>query len=437
MLSEHTLSNQFGETTPIRQGIVIPSRRNSRRNLVDSTDHFALTHITCIENGQFAEDYAIVIQAGKITYAGPHANRPSLEGHTVFDGSGKSWIIAPGFIDLQFNGGYGEDFTANPHSITSVAARLPETGVIAFLPTFITSPLEDYAEKLEATLQAEKPHHKTALKTTPGSLVLGAHIEGPFLNPDSRGAHNASLFHNPTPQALEYLDPRQAIRLLTLATERPGGLDAVRTLVDAGIVVSIGHSQATYDEAQAAFEAGVSYATHLFNAMPPPHHREPGLIGALLTQSALRCGLIVDGIHVHPAMIKLAYQCLGIGGITLVTDAMAAMGMPPGTYNIGDQRVIVDKTSARLENGTLAGSILRMDQAIRNMIQFSGCSLAEAVRMASTTPAEVLGLQDRFGHILSGYPANLVLLEASGQVQATWINGQLAYHAANIFKPPY
>jgi N-acetylglucosamine-6-phosphate deacetylase len=392
---------------------------------VNRSMNFALTHIICIEDGQLLPDQAVIVQAGKITYAGPYTDQLSLDGDTVLDGSGKAWAIAPGFIDLQFNGGYGEDFTANPHSITSVAARLPETGVVAFLPTFITSPLEDYTEKLEAILRAQETDQDTA----PGALVLGAHVEGPFLNPDSRGAHNADLFRNPTPQALEYLDPRQAIRLLTLAAERPGGLEAARAFSNAGIVISIGHSQATYDEAQAAFKAGVSYATHLFNAMPPLYHRNPGLIGALLTQSSVRCGLIVDGIHVHPAMVKLAYQCLGSGGITLVTDAMAAMSMPPGTYAIGDQTVIVDQTSARLANGTLAGSILRMDQALTNMVQFSGCTLAEAVRMASATPAEVLGIQDSFGHVLSGYPANLVLLDADGQVQATWIEGRLAYQA--------
>lgn len=399
---------------------------------MNRSKNFALTHIACNEDGQIAQDHAIIVQDGKITYSGPNDDCPSLKGYAVLDGSEKSWTLAPGFIDLQFNGGYGEDFTANPHSITSVAARLPETGVVALLPTFITSPLDDYSEKLEATLHAQKP----AQGIPPGSMVLGAHIEGPFLNPDSRGAHNASLFRDPTPQALEYLDPRQAIRLLTLAAEKPGGLHAVRALTGDGIVVSIGHSQATYEEAQAAFKAGVSYATHLFNAMPPLHQRKPGLIGALLTQSSVRCGLIVDGIHVHPAMVKLAYQCLGANGITLVTDAMAAMGMPPGTYAIGDQTVIVDETGAHLENGTLAGSILSMDQAVRNMMQFSGCSLAEAVRMASTTPAEVLGLQDHLGHVLSGYPANLVLLDAGGQVQATWIEGRLAYHAIDIPQLP-
>jgi N-acetylglucosamine-6-phosphate deacetylase len=392
---------------------------------VNRFKNFALTHITCIEDGQFAHDQAILVQEGKITYAGPYTDRPSLEGYEVLDASGKSWMVAPGFIDLQFNGGYGEDFTANPHSIASVAARLPETGVVAFLPTFITSPLEDYAKKLEAILRAQE----AAQNTTPAALVLGAHVEGPFLNPDSRGAHNASLFRHPSPKALEYLNPRQAIRVLTLAAEQPGGLEVVRTLSDTGIIVSIGHSRATYDEAQAAFRAGVSYATHLFNAMPPLHHRNPGLIGALLTQSAVRCGLIADGIHVHPAMVKLAYQNLGTRGISLVTDAMAAMGMTPGTYKIGDQTVSVDKISARLENGTLAGSILRMDQAVSNMIQFSSCSLAEAVRMASTTPAEVLGIQGLFGHVLNGYPANLVLLDSHVQVQATWIEGQLAYRS--------
>jgi N-acetylglucosamine-6-phosphate deacetylase len=390
--------------------------------------NFALTHVSRIENGQIAHDQAIIIQAGKITYAGPYTDQLSLDSHTVLDGSGKSWTVAPGFIDLQFNGGYGRDFTSNPESIAPVAARLPETGVVAFLPTFITSPLADYADKLEAVLSAQK----TIPAASRGALVLGAHVEGPFLNPDSRGAHNASLFRNPSPQALEYLDPRQAIRLLTLAAERPGGLEIVHVLSAAGIIVSIGHSRASFDEAQAAFKAGVSYATHLFNAMPLLNHRQPGLIGALLTQSTVRCGLIVDGIHVHPAMVQLAYQNLGSTGITLVTDAMAAMGMPPGTYAIGDQTVTVDKTSARLENGTLAGSILRMDQAINNMVQFSHCSLAEAVRMASTTPAEVLGIQDRFGHVLNGYPANLALLDGDCQVLATCVEGHWIYRSASI-----
>jgi N-acetylglucosamine-6-phosphate deacetylase len=393
--------------------------------------NFALTHVSRIENGQIAHNQTVIVQAGKITYAGPYTDRFTLNSYTVFDGGEKLWTVAPGFIDLQFNGGYGMDFTSNPESIASVAARLPETGVVAFLPTFITSPLADYAEKLKAVLGAQE-----MAKTTPlGALVLGAHVEGPFLNPNSRGAHNASLFRDPSPQALEYLDPRQAIRLLTLATEQPGGLDVVRALSDAGIIVSIGHSQASYEEAQAAFKAGVSYATHLFNAMPPLNHRQPGLIGALLTQTAVRCGLIVDGIHVHPAMVRLAYQSLGPTGMTLVTDAMAAMGMQPGTYAIGDQTVIVDKTSARLENGTLAGSILRMDQAINNMIQFSQCSLAEAVRMASTTPAEVLGIQDRFGHVLAGYPANLVLLDSGYRVMATCVEGYWAYQSESIPVP--
>ncbi len=221
--------------------------------------NFALIHIACIEDGQLAHDQAIIIQAGKIVFAGPYTACPSLEGYRVLDGGGKSWTVAPGFIDLQFNGGYGEDFTANPHSIISVAARLPETGVVAFLPTFITSPLEDYAEKLEALLKSQDIAQNHPL----GAAVLGAHVEGPFLNPDSRGAHNASLFRNPSPQALEYLDPRQAIRLLTLAAEQPGGLEATHALSGAGIIVSIGHSQASYDQAQAAFNAGVSYATHL------------------------------------------------------------------------------------------------------------------------------------------------------------------------------
>jgi N-acetylglucosamine-6-phosphate deacetylase len=378
---------------------------------------FTLTDVTLAEDGQMVQNAAISVKAGRIVYAGPLTGLPLPPVEPLLPGKG--WLVAPGFIDLQLNGGYGFDFTQQPDTIPAVAARLPETGVVAFLPTFITSPLAEYPAKLDLTAAAGRE--------ITGAFVLGAHLEGPFLNPAKCGAHRADLFVAPEPAALAALSPLAAIRLVTLAPEQPAGLAAIRWLREQGIVVSMGHSAATTAEALAAIEAGVGYGTHLFNAMRPLDHREPGLAGVLLTSTTTRCGLIVDGIHVHPRMVQLAWQSRGAAGLTLVTDAMAALGMPPGQYAIGGQEVRVDQTGARLADGRLAGSILRMDQAVRNMVTFTGCSIAAAIRMASTTPAEVLGLDDRLGHLRPGYPAHLVVLDHSGHVQATIVAGRVRY----------
>ncbi len=380
---------------------------------------FAINRIQIYENGQAIPDSLVVIDQGKILFAGRPEDAPGLDAMQMIDGRGLS--VAPGYIDLQFNGGYGQDFTANPASLLDVAKHLPGTGVVAFLPTFITSPLEAYPEILQEVIKAQAFQDRASNSS---ARILGAHIEGPFLNPNKKGAHPQDLFRDPLPAALAYFEPLEVVRLLTLAPERTGALDAIGRLTQQGIIVSIGHSAAGEHETLEAISAGASYATHLYNAMRSMQHRDPGLVGTLLTSNEVTCGLIVDGIHVHPRMVKLAYRCLGDKRITLVTDAMAAMGMPPGQYNIGKQRVIVENNTARLEDGTLAGSILRMDEAVRNMVAFSGCTPAEAVRMASTTPAEVLGIDGSTGHILPGYSADLVILDDNLHVLETYIAGE-------------
>jgi len=324
-------------------------------------------------------------------------------------------LIAPGFVDLQCNGAYGADLTADPGGVARVAARLPATGVTAFLPTIITSPFATYRERL-AELGA------VALLAT-GARVLGVHLEGPYLNPARRGAHDpAYLRPVDVAEILGWADPTLT-RIVTLAPELPGALEAIRALRARGIVVSAGHSAATFEQAQAGFRAGIAWGTHLFNAMGELHHREPGLPGALLA-APFPCGLIPDGQHVHPAVVQLAYRAKGPAGLTIVTDAMAAMGMPPGGYALAERRVIVDEDSARLPDGTLAGSILCMDQAVRNMIAFTGCSPAAAIRMASTTPADALGLSGR-GRVAPGCHADLVLLDGGLHVTHTIVGGEV------------
>lgn len=326
--------------------------------------------------------------------------------------------MLPGFIDLQINGAFGVDLTADPTGIATLSQHLPQHGVTAFLPTIITSPIDCYANIL------------TTCDLTPvpgGAHPLGLHLEGPFLHPDRRGAHNSDHLCLPTPENLTQLLRPDLVRLITLAPELAGGLAAIRQIRQAGIIAGVGHSTANYEEAEQFFRAGLGYAVHLFNAMPQLHQRQPGLTGALLQPMAPPAGIIADGIHVHPAMLRLAYAARGTTGLTLVSDAMAAAGLGPGNYTLGDQQVTVDERGARLADGTLAGSAILMDEAIRNMVNFGICSLAEAAIIASLTPARVLGVADQKGQLVAGYDADLVVLDADLKVYLTIVAGEVVY----------
>ncbi len=345
--------------------------------------------------------------------------------------------IVPGFIDLQLNGAYGDDFTTHGDAVTRVASRLPQTGCTSFLPTLITSPFDSYPKRLQEICEAmnllnsprDSSSHNALLGMTnsggQGVNILGVHLEGPYLNPIKTGAHNPELLREiNVEEIICWADP-SIVRIVTLAPELPNALEAIGALNGNGITVSAGHSNATFAEAVKGFENGIKWGTHLFNAMSGLHHRDPGLAGALLSSST-PCGLIVDGVHVHPAMVKLAFEMKGVDGLCLVTDAQAAMGTSKRSSQIGDRNTFADESSVRLADGTLAGSILKMDQAVRNMIEFSGCSLADAVNMASRTPAKVLGL-NRKGRIAAGCDADIVILDKDLNVQKTFVAGKLVF----------
>lgn len=326
-------------------------------------------------------------------------------------------IVAPGFIDLQVNGGFGVEVGADPAAIRTLAARLPETGVTAFLPTIVTSPPELYPTAIAAF---------EAARDLPGARPLGLHIEGPFLSPGRHGAHRRDLIEAADPRLLDTLLEGNAVRLVTLAPERPDAPDLIRRLTARGILVSLGHTDATYEQFVAGVDAGARMATHLYNAMSPFGHRAPGAVGAALLDDRVAVGLIADGIHAHPASLALALRAKGAGHIALITDMMAAAGMPPGTYALGGQRVIVDGTSARLADGTLAGSLLTMDQAVRNMVRWTDATPAAALRMASEVPARLLG-STYLGTIREGVAADLVLLDSELRVRMTIVEGEVVY----------
>ena len=372
------------------------------------------------------ERAVLCIEGGRIRAVGPQEALPIPPGAPVLDFP--DLCAVPGFVDLQVNGGFGCDFTRDPGSIPTVARRLPAFGVTAFLPTIVSSPPEVVRKAVEVVRSL--PPEPT------GARVLGLHLEGPFLNPQQAGAHNPAHLRLPSLEALAALGPLEPVRLVTLAPELPGADDVIRDLRRRGIVVAAGHTSATYEEALHALDLGVAFGTHLFSVMRPLHHRDPGIVGALLTDPRATVGLIHDGVHLHPAVVRLVWRVKGPEGICAVTDAMTALGMPPGRYRLGDVEVLVDERSARVPSGLLAGSILTMDQGVRNLVAFTGCSLPDALRAVTLNPARLLGLEGRLGRIAPGYLADLVLLDEDLQVVGTWVEGQAVHWAAGAPQMP-
>jgi len=359
---------------------------------------------------------SVLVEDGWVTWVGP--GEPEDQAGLEHLG-GDDAVIAPGFIDLQVNGFAGHDAATGVEAVRQIARRLPETGVTGFLPTIITAPLREAATFPAVAAEAGEADGS-------GARVLGAHLEGPFLNPERKGCHDASLMIEPSPEHLRTILVNPP-RLMTMAPELPGGLEAVSTLTRAGVLVSAGHSNATYEEGRAAIDAGVRFGTHLFNAMSPLQHRAPGLPGALLAADQVVTGLIADGHHVHEVLLTIALARKGGGGIALTTDQVAAAGMPPGRYRLGGREVISDGQTVRRQEGMLAGSVATMPQLIRIAAGLSGSSLRAALTMASLTPARALGLP--LGRIARGAAADLVVLSRALEVRATLVAGRIVFKA--------
>jgi N-acetylglucosamine-6-phosphate deacetylase len=377
-----------------------------------------ITKATVVTPATTIPDGTVVIEEGRIQSVGRSNDVLIPLGVETIDARGL--FLAPGFIDLQINGAFGYDFTKNPSQIWDTAAKLVRYGITTFLPTIVSTSLKNVREAQSVLMQ--KPG-----RASRGATPLGLHVEGPFLNPAKKGAHNPKHLRLPTVRDVSEWMPETGVRQVTLAPELTGALDVIKVLVKNGVVASAGHSLAGFEEAKSGIEAGIRYATHIFNGMPALHHREPALTGALLADERVTVGLIADGIHVHPALIKLLWQLLWDGRLNLVTDSMAALGKEPGTYRLGDLTVTVTGETCRLSDGTLAGSILSLDKAIRNLISYTGCSLSQAVRTVTATPATLLGIANRKGQIAPGFDADLVLLTSGYDVEATVIDGSVVY----------
>ncbi|MBH0239471.1 N-acetylglucosamine-6-phosphate deacetylase [Methylobrevis albus] len=374
--------------------------------------HDALVGARIFDGDTIRDRSAVLIDGGRIAAIVPADAVPDDARRTDLGGG---WL-APGFVDAQVNGGGGVLFNddPSPEGIAAIAAAHRRFGTTALLPTLIT----DGPAVMAAAIAA------VAVGSVPG--VIGLHLEGPHLAPARKGAHLAELMRplgDDDVEALIAAQARVGLLMLTLAPEQaPPAL--IRRLADAGIVVSLGHSDASYDDAVAAFAAGARCATHLFNAMSPLGHRAPGLVGAALDAGDVWCGVIADGHHVHPASLAVAIRGKrGPGRCFLVTDAMSTVGAD------GDSFVLNGRTARRedgrlvLGDGTLAGADLDMASAVRFCTERLGVDVEEVLRMASRYPAEALGIGDRFGRIAAGRAADLVHLDDGLHVQATWIGG--------------
>ena len=297
-----------------------------------------------------------------------------------------------GYLDLQVNGAAGHDLTSDPGSVWEVGEALVRYGVSAFLPTLV-SPSWTIVDRARSTFAAGPPAGYR------GATVLGWHVEGPFLSPARAGAHDPASLRSPDLAAVADWSPATGVRMVTLAPELAGALDVVAALVDRGVVVSAGHSAATYEQAKAGFDAGIRAVTHLFNAMSPLDHRDPGLPGAALADPRVTVCLIPDGLHVHPALVRIVAAAVGRARLAIVTDAIAALGMPPGTYRLGGQEVVIAEAngipSARLPDRRLAGSVLSMDDAVHNLASYIGGTEDDAARAATSVPAALLGVERR------------------------------------------
>lgn len=337
-------------------------------------------------------------------------------------------IIVPGFVDEHIHGVNNCDaMDGSQESLRVMTAALPKEGTTSFLATTMTQSVENITKALEAVRVYCEEENQA------GAEIIGVHLEGPFLNPAACGAQPLEYIVNPDIEQFKKYQEASGdrIKFVTVAPEQDGGLPFVRYLKDHGVIPSIGHTKATYDDAVKAIEAGASSVTHCYNAMTGLHHREPGVVGAVLLHDELQAELIADGVHVHPKAMEVLYRSKGAEKITLVTDSLRAKGLPDGTYDLGGQDVSVKNGEARLPNGSLAGSTLKMHNGVKNMIEMLEVSIEEAVQMASTNPAKKLGVFDRKGSIEVGKDADLVVLNSNYEVLMTICRGKIAYKKEN------
>jgi len=373
---------------------------------------------------QTLEDSVLVIEAGRVTAIEPVQQVAGSPADTrVISAAGL--MVAPGLIDVHVHGSAGSDtMDATPEALITMAGFFVKHGVTAFLATTISqSPQAVWAAVENAA------RNSAGLE---GAQPLGIHLEGPYLNPAHRGAQPEQWVRNPDPVEYTRWFETGIVRLVTVAPEIPGALECIRAGVRSGIRFSAGHTDASFDQVRQAADEGLSQSTHTFNGMRGLHHREPGTVGAVLGDDRIFCEVIADGVHVHPAVVGLMVRAKGVERTLLVTDAIRAAGLADGKYDLGKQMVTVREGVARTESGGLAGSTLTLNRAVFNAMRFTGLTINQALRMATTTPAAALGLSSRKGALRPGMDADAILFDASLNIQAAVVQGNLVYQSPSF-----
>lgn len=368
----------------------------------------------CIINGDLVlpggieKGRALFIDKGKISSIG----RAPLKSYKILNAKGL--FVSPGFIDIHVHGLFAGSLDGT--GLGEMCGLLAKHGVTGFLATTVSSPSSMLLKAVKAV--------KAFIRDNPGTNLLGVHLEGPFVNPRVSGAQNRKYIrpfsHSGTKDL--FSAGKGIIRAMTFAPEIKNGMRLLKALTDRGIRPFIGHSAAGYKEVAAAAGKGATHITHLFNAMPVFHHREPGLIGAALTMDKLTADIIVDGIHVDPAIIRLTVEAKGAGKVVLISDGI---GGGRKAFTLGGLKVRVRGKEARLEDGKLAGSVIGLDDAVRNIMKFSGVSLTDAVGMASLNPARVLGIERKKGSLEKGKDADIVIFDKGLKVKHTIVKGNM------------
>ena len=363
-------------------------------------------------DGKFKEGINLLIDQGKIL----GVTDSSIPDGEIVDAGGS--FVVPGFIDMHTHGCSGADtMDGTVEAIQKMSAFWPAHGTTSILPTTMTADAESIKKSISAVSKA--------MKMTAGADILGINLEGPFLCSKAKGAHMEELIINPSISFFESILPENMdiVKIVTVAPDAPGAEAFIRYLSDRGIVASIGHTKATYEQCQAAFKNGARHCTHFYNAMSPLNHREPGTVGAILENREVTVELVADLIHVHPAALKLACSLKCPANVALITDSTVATGLKDGEYVCGGLQVTVQEGSVRLLDGTLAGRILTLDQALRNMTGM-GIPLESCIPMLTETPARIIGAGGYKGKIAEGYDADLVILDKSLAVKKTMVKGK-------------
>jgi N-acetylglucosamine-6-phosphate deacetylase len=376
-----------------------------------------ITGGTILTPDQILRDHDLVIDDGTILGIAQHTT-PSLPGSEIIDVNG--YFVVPGFIDIHVHGAVGSDtMDATSDAIYGMGNYFSQHGVTAFLPTTVAASLKDIRSAINIA--------SVTPRSSNGARHLGVHLEGPYLSLEYRGAQPPMHLRPADLGEYKYWIETGDVKLITVAPEIEGVLALIKTGVEAGIEFALGHTAATYEQVQTAVELGLSQATHTFNGMPSFQHRSPGALGAVLSDDRIWAQIIVDGIHVHPAIVKFLIKAKGVDRTILITDAIRATGMPDGDYALGDQMVHVKDGIARTDAGGLAGSTLTMDQALRNVMKFADISLSEALPMATRVPAAAMKLENHKGSIASGFDADIVVLDETNHVRLTMVGGRVVH----------